>query len=416
MRGWKRRNFRGTRHRTKRIPHMYGRSLTPDMAKGNSYFEYNVGDTNAILKDNFIVKAANVGDLVTEREVKMKADCYFQSVTGPGGIGDERIAWNAISLNSPIIRYGTPAGWTGNAPNVQYFPINLRQGWNNISKEANQFKFCTIYNTFIKITALPASTTGAIDGSKYNLDSLALYFCFPNEKEPDATFLNRNTTQDAWQFTLAAQDMADPLKWDNTHRTNADATNTTQMGRESRVRCVPLNTPNTSGGGRTTITARWRLKGPKELNAAPATREQNALCPYNTGVQDWMYYGFPRMLEDAHINDIFTAEIPYWCFYWGIGSTMGHARTEYQYRFKIQMWCDFMLWDKMENIPKYIGGVPTTTGDINYRLKEKEKEDDEMDTDDLPSVPSTPVLNQMFAEFAAMHKVAATSSSSSNDK
>ena len=371
---------------------------------GKSYFEYTVGDpvlwqTNA---------SGWGGTAYTEDPIVLKQGCYMQSVKVTG---TEVPKFHYISLNSPIIEYGTPASSTA----TLYNAISAN-GWNNINEGANNFRFLSIYETYMKITALPAVQVPDAEGTNeltvndLNWDSLCLYFMYPNGKDPDNYYLGNRDTGETTGGTIPAPlthaEKSDPIGWLNAQGDYDH--HATSLSRTQYLKKIPLNTPNTVGGGRTVLTAKWR--SPKGLrgNVSDVKYDTVGLIPLR-------WYDAPR---DLYSDEVARANNDHkWRFYWAIGSDIGKAGARYQYRFKIQMWCKYKAWDLIQNLPTYIGWVQRPTGSVGpsgpENQKEKEKEVDEpMDIGELPnSMPATPVLEQMFSEFARLQEKMAKSSS-----
>lgn len=385
------------------------------MIKGESYFCYSVGDQAKITEGNsaneynfdlqpWIRGAGGTFIAKGENPVQLKPGCALQSLSYGGS--KERPCWNSITLNSPIIGYTSPAiateiTQTEFLPRQGYFGLDLNGGWNNISAEASKYKFCTIYKTYLKITALPASagTTNEAPLSNYNFDSLGLYYCFPNESDNDDNFIgDMGVDRDGVSMDPIPANITDPLDWRETNSTQTGFTDTASMRRDTRVRFMPLNSPNIVGGGRTILTARWRLKGDKWSNAAEVMNSGGLPVPVG-GPTSQNYYGPAyRYQQDTPLQE---RRPRYHRFYWALGTDMGVSSYRYRYKFKIEMWCNYLCWEPMENIPKFISAVPNLTGNI-YRAQEEEQ--DQMQEDEIPSVPATPVLEQMFTEFARLQE------------
>lgn len=429
MHGWRRRRpYTGTGHRRPAWrPAVYGRSITPNSIKGKTYFEYNIGDHQKLVigsstltpGNNDWFYAGTDGKIKDENPPVVKTGRICQSLrqtTSPAPLLRDAPCWNSISMNHPIISYTSPAlsvvnGFGGFDPKWGYFPPDLGSGWNNISEYANRYKFCTIYNTYLKITALPASVDPAGAGApvgSYNFDSLGIWFCFPNEVNGDDDFLGNMSVQNNAGINMSSNidRVTDPLWWYQQDKASGGFTDATMANRDTRVRFIPLNSPNYVGGGRTILTARWRLKGNKWSNAAPSVSSAAIAIPY-TGSTHQNYYEFSRSYDPQNYSA--NANIVNHRFYWSLGTNMGTASYDYRYKFKIQMWCDYICWEPFETIPKFIGGVPSYDSGA-YRAEEENSDD--MDQDQLPSVPATPVLEQMFTEFARLQEKMGKSHSS----
>ena len=399
---WRSRARRG-RKSTFYNPSMWGKSINPHEMYGKSYMEYTVGEPGQW------ITSFPGGTVTTENPIELKPGCYMQSVND-GGI--QRPAWNAISLNSPVIQYSSPANntaWLYNNPTTN--------GFNNINQGINKYNFMSILETYCKITFLPAINVPTVsDPTELGVndlayDSLCVWFMYPNEKEPDNYVLyGADTSSPSGGVVppaLTKELARDPIRFGPA--TGSDEQTGAMIARDPRIKKVPLNTPNTIGGGRTVITAKWRARGGRRSN----------VCDFFTTTysgKDVRYYGFPRNMFSAENT---RANVDHkWRLYWALGSDMGKSSVRYQYRFKIQMWCKYVNWDLIENVPKYIGmnvasnAVPFI-GPTNEKEKEPEvtEEDEPMDIGESNSMPSTPVLEQMFSEFARLQEKMAKSSS-----
>ena len=146
MHGFRRpRPYKGTRKRGYHWPGYWGKSVTPDHVYGKSYFEYTVGESG--------VWRVTQSTPVTENDITLKAGQTMQTVNTTGTT--EAPAWSSIQLNSPLISYQGPAGWSGTV----LAPVTLENhwqsaGWNDIHHWVTQYKYMCIYNTYCKVTFL----------------------------------------------------------------------------------------------------------------------------------------------------------------------------------------------------------------------------------------------------------------------
>jgi len=260
MHGWRRPHpYKGSRRRGFFYPTYWGKSVTPDHVYGHGYMEYTVGEAN---KWNNLSGAA-----VTENDVTLKANQCMQTVNTTGSV--EAPAWHSISLNSPVVSYQGPAGWSGGPPlTPQTLVANpLTNGFNDLNHWARQYKYMSIYQTYLKLTFLPAVTVAANDlpPDVLNLDSLCIWFAFPNDERADNYYMGNQSSDAADTTLLSPTILADPLNLVD------PALAPSTMNQDTRMRKIPLNGPNTAGGGRTTLTFKWRLKGPLEKNLSKCT-------------------------------------------------------------------------------------------------------------------------------------------------
>lgn len=394
---------------------------------GKSYFEYNVGDSQA-----WQTSAIGHGGttMAAEQPVRLKASDFLQSVNiGTGSAPDRRVAFHAIQLNSPIIKYCSPAGWPNGVP-IWYYNNVALNGWQNINEGANNYQFLSIYETYLKITALPAVNTPdtsetnppqntELKANDLTIDSLCLYYMFPNGKDGDAWLLEPTETDDTGlgliESNLPAPRAADPIRWTYSNAATDMSRSATELNRIKGLRRIPLNTPNTVGGGRTTLTAKWRNKGHLMSNVSDVTEQTVATIPLRYYTQP--YDRYTMQLPGQLVNNE-------WFFYWAIGSDFAPSSARYTYKFKIQMWCKWKAFNYIQNLPNYIGWVRKNQGSLGpsgptMTQAEKEKEDDDrqlqevMDID-VPQTPSTPIINQMFQEFARIQEKIGKASHSSS--